>query len=228
MLAEAIFHVRTAVMLSISGGPPGTIIITSPNPNEGKTTISANLAAALATTGKKVVLMDADLRKPRVHSIFQLPAQPGLSNFLTRNATLTEILHPTPIPGLFIIPAGTVPPNPVQLLTSEMFMEFMKDLERCYHHVLVDTPPVIGFAEARAISSLAEGVLLVARHHATSREALRLAVQLLTQVKAPILGAVLNMAQSDRMGYGGYYGYYKYYSHYYKQYDEVKEIRVKE
>lgn len=226
ILAEAIFHIRTAVMLSISGGPPGTIIVTSPNPSEGKTTLSVNLASALAITGKRVVLVDADLRKPNIHSIFQLPGQPGLTNFLTGSASLTEILQPSSIPDLFVIPAGTVPPNPVQLVTSEAFMELLKDLEKDFRHVVVDTPPVIGFTDARAISSLAEGVLLVAKHHGTSREALRLAVQLLAQVRAPILGAIMNMAQSDKLGYG-YYGYYKYYSHYYKKYSDVKEIDLK-
>jgi Mrp family chromosome partitioning ATPase len=117
-----------------------------------------------------------------------------------------------------------VPPSPVQLVTSEKFIDLVKDLRRDFRYVLVDTPPVIGFTDSQAISSLAEGVLLVVKHHSTSRDALRLAVKLLTQVKAPIMGAVLNMAKSDKLGYGGYYGYSKYHSHYYKQYSEVKEI----
>jgi succinoglycan biosynthesis transport protein ExoP len=228
MLGEALFHVRTSVLLSSPGGPPGTIIVTSANPSEGKTTISVNLASALALNGKKVVIIDADMRKPRIHTIFQHPGYPGLSNFLTGGASLTETLQPTDVPDLFIIPAGTVPPNPAQLVTSEAFMGLLQELKKDFHHVIVDTPPLIGFADALAISSLADGVLLVVKHHSTSREAIRLGVQLLTQVRAPILGAILNMAQRDKLGYGGYYDYYKYYSHYHKKYSEVKDIGLKE
>jgi capsular exopolysaccharide synthesis family protein len=226
MLAEAVFHIRTAVMLSISGGPPKIIIVTSPNPSEGKTTLSANLASSLAITGKKVVLIDGDLRKPSIHQIFQQPGQPGLSNFLTGSASLSEVLRPTLVPELFFIPAGAIPPNPVQLVTSEAFKELLESLEQDFHHVIVDTPPLIGFTDARAISSLAEGVLLVGKHLSTSRAAMRLAVQLLAQVRAPILGAVMNMARRDKIGYGGYYGYYKYYSHYYKNYSDHKQTTL--
>lgn len=228
MVAEAIFHIRTAVMLSSSGGPPGIVVVTSPNPSEGKSTLSMNLAASMATMGRKTVLIDCDLRKPSINAIFDHPGQPGLSNFLTGGASLDEILCPTRIPDLFFIAAGAVPPNPVQLVTSEAFTELLQKLEKDFQHVIVDTPPLIGFTDARAISSLAGGVLLVVKHHATSREAMRLAVQLLSQVRAPILGAVLNMAEKGNLGYGGYYGYYKYYSHYYKKYSDVKEIDLKE
>ena len=169
---------------------------TSANPGEGKSTISVNLASALASNGKRVVIIDGDMRKPVIHSIFEQPGQPGLANFLSGGASLVEILKPTQIPDLFLIPAGPVPPNPVQLVTSEAFMELLKELEKDFNYVIVDTPPLIGFTEARAISSLADGVLLVVKHHETSRGAVRLAVQLLSQVKGPILGAVLNMVQS--------------------------------
>jgi capsular exopolysaccharide synthesis family protein len=227
LLSEAIFNLHTAVLLSSAGGPPGILIVTSANPSEGKSTVSVNLASALASN-KRVVIIDADMRKPRIHTIFGQPGQPGLSNLLSGGISLAEILYPTQIPNLFFIPAGTIPPNPVQLVTSEAFTELLQELEKDFKHVIIDTPPLIGFAEARAISSLAEGVLLVVKHHATSRGAVRLAVQLLGQVSAPLLGAVLNMVQSDKLGYGGYYGYYKHYSHYYKQYNEAKQIDLNE
>jgi len=228
MIAEAIFHVRTALMLSSTGGPPGILVVTSPNPSEGKSTLSLNLSASLAIMGRKTILIDADLRKPTIHKILDHSGQPGLSNFLTGGASLDEILCPTHIPDLFFIPAGAIPPNPVQLVTSEAFKNFLEQLGEDYQHIVVDTPPLIGFTDARAISSLAEGVLLVVKHHATSREAMRLSVQLLAQVHVPILGAVLNMVEKDKMGYGGYYGYYKYYNSYYKQYNNIKEVEMKE
>lgn len=220
LVAEAIYHVRTSVMLSLSGRPPGALMITSANPSEGKTTLSINLASSIAMNNRQVVLIDADLRKPMLHSILQQNIQPGLSNFLTGNATAADIVRPTFIPNLFFIPAGTIPPNPMQLLSSQTFIDLLKDLRQDFQHLLLDTPPIIGFADGRAISTLVDGVLLVFRHHSTSREAGRLAMQLLMQVNAQIIGGILNMAESDKLGYGGYYGYYKHYSKYYNKYLE--------
>jgi capsular exopolysaccharide synthesis family protein len=228
MVAEAIFHLRTALMLSSTGGPPGILTVTSPNPNEGKSTLSMNISSSFAIMGRKTVLIDCDLRKPCIHTLLGLPGLPGLSNFLTGGASLDEILCPTRIPDLFFIPAGAVPPNPVQLVTSEAFKDLLQQLGKDFQHIVVDTPPLIGFTDARAISSLSEGVLLVVKHHATSREVIRLAVQLLAQVRAPILGAVLNMAEKEKLGYGGYYGYYKYYSHSYQKYYETKNVDLKQ
>lgn len=217
-MGDAIQHVNTALMLSLSDRPPAAIMVTSPNVGDGKTSISMNVSSALAMTGRRVVLVDADMRRPSGHQTFGLPVQPGLSNFLTGSASLEEIIQPTQVPGLFLIAAGTVPPNPVQLLSSKKFTELQQRLRQEFQQVIFDTPPIIGFADGRVISSLVDGVLLVFKHHGTHREAGRLAAHLLGQVNANILGVVLNMARAGNFKYGGYYGYYKYYNKYYEGY----------
>jgi succinoglycan biosynthesis transport protein ExoP len=217
-ISEAVYHIRTSLELSASRGASKSILITSPNPDDGKTTISINLASALAASGRKVLLLDADLRKPNVHTLFQQDQSPGLSNFLTGSASREEIIRESFIPNLYLIPAGDAPPNPVALLTSLDFEEFLRDLQEDFQHIIIDSPPIIGFTDGRIISTMADGTLLVIKHHITTREAGRLAVQLLSQVNCKILGGVLNMAHKNRLGYYGYGEFYKYYSKMYKQY----------
>jgi capsular exopolysaccharide synthesis family protein len=209
MITEAFRQIRTSLMLSSAGGPPATFVVTSPNPNEGKSTTAVNMAVALAMHGSKVVLIDADLRRPSVHKILQMESQPGLSGFLSKNASLSAILHPTIVSNLSFIPSGVVPPNPTELLASNRMGELINELLKDFQHVIFDTPPIIEFADARVLSSVTEGVLLVLRQHSTTREAGLLAAQLLSQVNVKILGAVLNMSTTNRLGYG-YYGYYNY------------------
>ncbi len=215
MVSEAIRHIHSSIMLSVSGSPPVAIMITSPNPDEGKTTLVSNLAQSYALNDRQVVVIDCDLRKPKLHQIFQLDSQPGLSNYLTGSATLEEILRPTAIPNLAIITTGAKPPNPANLLNSETLKVLLAQLRQQFRHIILDTPPVLGFADARFVSPLVDGVLLVTRHNVTHKSAGRLAHQLLTQ--APVLGAVLNCVGHYGHRYGGYYYHYnyKYYSKYY-------------
>lgn len=217
-MGDAITNVSTALMLSMSERPPVAMMVTSPDAGDGKTSISTNLASSLAMIGKKVVIVDADMRRPVGHKMFGLQLTPGLSNFLTGNASLEEIIQPTEIPGLFLVAAGTVPPNPVQLLSAQKFRDLQQQLRQEFQHIIVDSPPIISFADGRVISSLMDGVVLVFKHHKTPRESGRLAAHLLSQVNANVLGVVLNMAQAGKFRYGGYYGYYRYYNKYYKEY----------
>lgn len=217
-MGDAITNVSTALMLSMSERPPVAMMVTSPDAGDGKTSISTNLASSLAMIGKKVVLVDADMRRPVGHKMFGLLSKPGLSNFLTGNASIEEIIQLTEIPGLFFIGAGTVPPNPVQLLSSQVFRDLQMRLRQDFQHVIIDSPPIISFADGRVISSQMDGVVLVFKHHKTPRESGRLAAHLLSQVNANVLGVVLNMAQAGKFRYGGYYGYYRYYNKYYKEY----------
>jgi capsular exopolysaccharide synthesis family protein len=215
-VSEAISHVFSSLMLSTSGRPPGVIMITSPNPGEGKTMLASNLALSYALNDRQVVLIDCDLRKPRVHKAFQVEFLPGLSNYLTGNATLEEILRPTAIPNLTVITSGAKPPSPGNLLNSPVFKELLNQLRQQFRHIIIDTPPVLGFADARFVSMLVDGVLLVTRYNVTHKSAGHLAHQLLSQ--APVLGAVLNAVGAHGQTYGGYYYYnhYKYYSKYYE------------
>jgi len=218
MIAEAISHVRTSIMLSISEAPPQAIIVTSANPDEGKSTISMNLAAVMASSERKCILIDCDLRKPTINKLFKQPLQPGLTNYLTGNATLEEIIRPSSVPNLYFIPAGPNPPNPNELFSSAAFKRLLERLRQDFDHLIIDSPPLIGFADARSIAVNVDGVLLVFRHHSTTKEAGRLAMHLLSQNNCRILGGVLTMAMKDRLGYGGYGGYYQYYQKYYSRY----------
>jgi polysaccharide biosynthesis transport protein len=226
MAAEAISHIRTSIMLSVSEMPPQAIIVTSANPDEGKSTVSLNLAAAMANSETKCLLIDCDLRKPSINKFFQQPLQPGLTNYLTGTATLEEIIRPTDVPNLFFIPAGPNPPNPNELLGSAAFKRLLNELRQEFHQLIIDSPPIIGFSDARAIAVNVDGVLLVFKHHCTTREAGRLAIHLLAQNNCRILGGILTMARKDRLGYGAYYGYYQYYHKYYDKYREAGEQQV--
>lgn len=218
VLSESVQHVGTSVLLSFSGSPPVVLVITSPNPGEGKSTITTNLAISLASSGNKVLIVDADMRKPTIHRSFEIPQMPGLSNLLSGSASLAEAVNATEVENLYFIAAGNCPPNPVNLLNSQTFKDLMGHLRCDFKYIICDTPPIIGFADGRIISSLADGVLMVFKHHSTSREAARLATQLLGQAQAHIIGGILNMARHEKLGYGGYYGYYKYYNKYYNRY----------
>jgi polysaccharide biosynthesis transport protein len=218
MLGEAIFQIRGSIMLSVSEGAPQVIVLTSANPGEGKSTTALNLAAVMATPDRKCLIMDCDLRKPSLHKNYSLPLQPGLTNYLTGNATLEEIIRPSAIPNLYFVPAGPTPPNPNELFNSAAFKNLVNHLRQKFDHILIDSPPIIGFADGRSIAANADGVLVIVKHHFTTRESGRLAVQLLSQTNCRILGGILTMARKDRLGYGGYYGYYQYYHKYYKGY----------
>jgi capsular exopolysaccharide synthesis family protein len=192
VMSEAIRHLRTSLMLSVSGGPPEVIVVTSPHPREGKSTIAVNLAIALAQDSRRVVILDCDLRRPRLHQVFQVENSPGLTSYLTGSIPLTEILKPTEVKNLVIIPAGPVPPSPAELLNSQAYKNLLHNLRRDFDHLIIDTPPTLGFADARVVAVQADGVLLVAKHLSTSREAGRLVRQLFLQVNARMLGMVLN------------------------------------
>lgn len=210
--SEAIRYTQTAIMLSMSSRPPGVIMVTSPSPSEGKTMVACNLALTFALSGHRTLLIDCDLRRPRVHSVFKFRRQPGLSNYLTGSVTVDEILRSAPeeLPNLEIISAGPTPPNPATLLNSKEFKEFLKQMRQRFNHIIIDTPPVLGFSDGLIISRLTDGVLLVTKHKNTKKSAARLAQKVLGQVNAPILGAVLNGV--DNYTHWGYYYHYKYYS----------------
>ena len=214
-ITEALRHMETSIMLSVSGRPPAAIMITSPNPSEGKTMVASNLAQSLALHGHPTVIIDCDLRKPRIHKIFDLSAQPGLTNYLTGSASREEILRPTAISNLTIIPAGPQSPTPSNLLNSQIFKDLLVQLRQQFSHVIVDTPPILGFSDARIVSVLVDGALLVIRYNSTNKSAVRMAMQLLGQINAPLMGGVLNGVETSGLKYGSYHYDYKSYSHYY-------------
>ena len=211
ILSEAYRNIRTSILLSFSEKPPKKIAITSPNPVEGKTTTVINTAIALSQTGAQVVIIDTDMRRPRIHHIFNGEDGAGLSNFLSGNAALASIVKKTEVPNLYYIPAGPIPPNPSELLGSNLFKSMMESLGKKFDHILLDSPPVLGFADSIILSTTVDGVVLVVLGGKTPKETLQRAKEVLYQVNAKILGVVINRVDVQRGNYGYYYYRYHYY-----------------
>ena len=207
--AEAFRALRTTLLLSSPGAPPKVMIISSAAPGEGKTTVSVNCALALAQKGSRVLLVDADMRRPRVQGRLGLPGELGLSSCLTGTLESAPLIRPLPGGmGLDVLPAGQHPPNPVELLDSSRMRSLLDQWRREYDHVIIDTPPLVGLSDALVLSPFADAVLLVARSGKTTRQSLRRARETLTRVNAHIAGVIINDLNVDSVDYYGYYGYY--------------------
>lgn len=220
MVSEAFRNIRTSILLSFSGKPPKRIGVTSPNPGEGKTTTAINTAIALSQTGVKVLLIDADLRRPKIHRVLGFDNGFGLSNFLSGQVGLEDIIRETWIPNLFFISSGPVPPNPSELIGSSLFRKMLDELGGRFGHIVLDSSPVLGFADSLVLSTELDGVILVSLSGKTPRETLGRARDVLSQVNARILGVVMNGVNILRTHYGYYY--YRYYRYYAEE--EKKQI----
>ncbi|MDQ3640713.1 MAG: polysaccharide biosynthesis tyrosine autokinase [Actinomycetota bacterium] len=208
--AEAYRTLRTGIVFAASAREAKSVLITSPHPGDGKTVTAANLAVALAHAGKKVVVVSADLRKPRLHRFFGARNEAGLSNVLTGTTPLQEVLAPTDIDNLRLLPSGPAPKHPGELLGSEAMRTALDELTKDFDMVLVDAPPLLAVADAMTLAPVVDAVLFVAEAENTSRAAVDLAISQLDQVRAHVIGAVLNnfdpsKARAYSTGYEGYY-----------------------
>lgn len=206
--AEAYRKLMTNLMYSASRPGLKVMVVTSASAGEGKTTTSANLAVAFAQQGRRVVLIDADLRRARVHDVFGLALEPGLTDVLVGKNTLDQGLRASGVAGLSVLPGGTLPPNPLEFLGGERMHELLDTLRAKFDVILVDTPPVLVTADAALMSVQADGVLVVVRAGRTEREAARHAVEQIRNVGGRILGAVLNDPDARTPRYGRYGDYY--------------------
>ncbi len=218
-IAESYRHLRTSLLLSSAGTAPRTILVTSSQPSEGKTTTAINTAFMLAQTGAKVLIIDCDLRRPRLHAHFNISNARGLTNCLSGEASEIDSVIQTYVhqPNLKLLPSGPMPPNPAELLGSEEMRKLLVSLSEKFTHVIVDSPPAISFTDASILSTFVDGVILVVHGGRSSRAVVRRAKQQLLDIGAHIFGIVLNnvkIEKSQDYYYGGYYGYYKssYYS----------------
>ena len=221
-LAEAYRHLRTSVLLSTAGRPPKTILVTSSVPSEGKTTTAINTAITLAQTGAKVLIIDADMRRPRLHSIFDVEKTRGLSSILSSEMNEQEILSiviPMAVEqsqnGLFLLTAGPIPPNPAELIGSEQMRRLVSVFEPAFDYIVIDSPPIASFTDGVLLSSLVDGVLLVVHGGRSSRDVVRRSQQLLMDIGAKIFGVVLNNVRIHSHDYHYYQSYYQqgYYNH---------------
>ena len=215
--AEAFRAVRTNVLFSSAQDGSRSIVVTSTGPGEGKSMVAANLAVSLAQAGQRVLLIDADMRKPKSHEIFEMAQEPGLSNLLVGNAKASEAVHKSAVANLWLIPSGHIPPNPAELLGSQRFKDFLTSLKDHFDWVVIDSPPVMAVTDASLIAHKASGVVFVVGAEMTSRHAAKTAVDQLRQVHAHLIGAVLNRVDLQRNSY--YYSQYyrKEYSDYYQK-----------
>ena len=221
-VAEAYRSLRTSIQFSKADQPLKTLVFTSAEPKEGKSTTVVNLAIAIAQLGSKVLLVDTDLRRPVIHSIFGMERLKGLSNYLIGKMDLNEVIFETDIENLFILPSGTLPPNPSELLGSVAMKKCIADLKERFDIILFDSPPVLAVTDAVVLSSEADGVVVVIKEGQTNREAVTRCIDILKKIPNRVLGAVLNgIHVSGFHGYGYYY--YYHYNYYGKDQKEKKK-----
>ncbi len=212
-LSEAYRQLRTSVLLSTAGHAPKSLLVTSSLPSEGKTTTATNTAISLAQTGAKVLIVDADMRRPRLHSVFNIPNGEGLSTLLSSESTdadVTRVVKTDEGTKMHILTSGPIPPNPAELIGSEQMATLLKRLQKHYTHVVIDSPPITSFTDGVLIASMVDGVILVVHSGKSSRQVVKRAKQLLQDVGSRILGVVLNnvnLRSQDN------YHYYQTYYH---------------
>lgn len=209
--AEAFRALRTSLLLSVAGGEPKVILLTSATPSEGKTTVSVNLACVLAQRNVRVLLIDADLRRPTVHHRFGLNGKVGLTSVLTGSVPLEQALQRVPeVPQLDILVSGPVPPFPTEMLSSQTMHELLEKCRGIYTHIVMDSPPLLSVTDSVVLAREANAVVMIVRHGKSSKHALRRGRDLLQRSGSRLTGIVLNAVDLSSPEYYSYYGYYGY------------------
>jgi capsular exopolysaccharide synthesis family protein len=209
--SEAFRALRTSLLLSVAGGEPKIILLTSATPSEGKTTVSINLACVLAQRNVKVLIIDADLRRPTVHHRFGLNGKVGLTSVLTGSVSLEDAIQTVPeIPQLDVLVSGPVPPFPTEMLGSETMHHLLERCKGMYTHIVMDSPPLLSVTDSVVLARDADAVVMIVRHGKSSKHAMRRARDLLVRSGAPVTGIVLNAVDLNSPEYYAYYGYYGY------------------
>jgi capsular exopolysaccharide synthesis family protein len=203
-IAEQYRTVRTNIEFSAVDREIKTILVTSAGPAEGKSTTAANLAVVMAQNGQSVLIVDADLRKPTAHYTFGVPNMSGLTNVLTKQGSLEELVQETKIENLSVLSCGPIPPNPAELLNSRIMGLVLERVKEMFDVIILDAPPVMALADAQILASKCDGTVLVVSSGKTEREEVKKAKVQLENSKAKILGAILNNKKIDS---GSYYYY---------------------
>ena len=208
--SESFRGIRTGVLFSSADKPPQVILVSSSGPGEGKTVCASNLAVAMAQSGSRVVLLDCDMRRPRLHKMFNISRDVGVSNVLVGSNTLSEALVVDAAPNLDVIPCGPIPPNPSEIIGSNKMKDLIEALRKDYTRIIIDSPPVTAVTDSAVLAQAADGLILVIRAGDTPRQIVQNGVSHLKALNAPILGAVLNGVNTGKDSYY-YYQYYYYY-----------------
>jgi capsular exopolysaccharide synthesis family protein len=217
-LKEAYKSGRTNIIFSLPQEKCSVIVITSSWPMEGKTTNCANIAIAFAQTDAKTLIIDADLRKPRIAKVFKLQTKLGLTNALRKFCEVDEAIHSTQYENLFVMPAGHIPPNPAEVLSSNEMKELLDELKDKFQYIIIDTPPVNLLTDALLLAKEASGTIVVARQGITDHKSLADALEKLKFSESKVLGFILNDAAEELSGYYKYRSGYGRYNYYRKQY----------
>lgn len=230
-IEEAYKSIRANIMFSVVKKGCKIIVVSSSLPNEGKTTTTVNLAASISQADQRVLLIDGDLRKPKIHQYFSVSSAPGLTDYLSDVASARHkmdifgIIHPTKYENLSVITSGTIPPNPAELLGSDFMRDFLNGISKDFDYIIIDTPPLNVVSDALPLIRESDGIVLVVRDNQTTHPELQKALSSLEFIDAKILGFVVNFVESkagkgngssyDSYNYGGFgprrrYGYYGY------------------
>ena len=216
--SEAYRGIRTSILFSSAETEPGVILVSSSGPREGKTITTTNLAVTMAQSGSKVIILDCDMRRPKIHKLLDVPRDIGISNILVGGCEVKEAVVHTWIPNLDIIPCGPIPPNPSEILGSKRMSTLLDMLRKTYTRILIDSPPVTAVTDAVVLAKLVDGVVLVLRTGETPREIIQNGVGQLQAVNAHILGTVLNGVDMSKDSY-----YYQYYYYYYGEDEKTRK-----
>lgn len=207
VIAEQFRTIRTNIQFSMVDSDLKTILITSAGPGAGKSTVSANLAVTFAMQGKRVLIVDADMRKPTVHKTFRLPNNDGLTTLLTeKDVQIGDIAHRMPTEGLFVITSGVIPPNPSELLASKKMSQLMKELEEVFDLIIFDMPPIIAVTDAQVMASKVDGTIFVINKGGADKEMVKKSKELLDMVNANVIGAIFNRVELSNDNAYYYYG----------------------
>jgi capsular exopolysaccharide synthesis family protein len=223
-VAECLRAVRTNLLFMSPEKPLKTIMVTSSGPQEGKTTTATSLAITMAGSGNRVLLVDGDMRRPRIHRIFGVPSHGGLSSLILGDGSLASVIQPTVVENLSVLPCGPIPPNPAELLHTAAFQRILSEAAQRFDRVIIDSPPIGVVADAVVMATQVDGTLVVLKAGKTDRDVARQAVKQLTDVRAPVFGAVLNDLDLSDQKYGQYSYYYQY-GYYYGE-SRPKEAKV--
>jgi capsular exopolysaccharide synthesis family protein len=216
LAAEACRSIRTNMLFISAQKEFSLFSVTSPGPQDGKTTVAINLAVTMAQAGGRVLLIDTDMRKPRIHKSFGLKSDKGISSVMAGDVQLNDAICKSEVPNLDILPCGPMPPNPAELLHTERFRQILAQCRGSYDRVVLDSPPIAPVTDPAIIGSVTDGVVLVLRAGHTTREAAQFARRQLADAGARILGLVINKSDRKGGGYGYGYGYYAPYGRYYR------------